>query len=79
MDSIGKNLKECRKKKGIKRTDFAKNIGITYSAACKYESDLRMPSVEVLVKMADLLEVSTDQLLGRKMDQGSHSSWIESI
>ena len=65
MVLIGKHLREYRKKKGIKRTDFAKNIGITYSTACKYESNLRNPSVEILVKMADVLEVSTDELLGR--------------
>ncbi len=71
MVLMGKHLTECRERMGIKRTVFARKIGITYSAACKYESDLRTPRVEVLVKMADFLGVTTDELLGRKSESPS--------
>ena len=65
MIMMGNRIKQLRKQKKIRRSEFAEAIGITYSAASKYETDVRNPGLETLVKMADYFDVSADFLLGR--------------
>ncbi len=66
MDHMGQCIRELRNIKVITRIEFAEAIGITYSAASKYESNARLPGLMTLVKMADYFDVSADFLLGRE-------------
>lgn len=64
--SFQENLKYYREKAGYKQAkDFAQILNISYSTYVGYESKNREPKYEMLCKIADLLEVSTDDLLGR--------------
>ena len=64
--SFQENLKYYREKAGYKQAkDFAQILNIPYSTYVGYESKNREPKYEMLCKIADLLEVSTDDLLGR--------------
>ena len=60
-----KRLSETRKKKGFTAQQMADYLCIHIRAYRKYESGDTMPNLNSLVKIADLLEVSTDYLLGR--------------
>lgn len=60
-----KRLNETRKKKGFTAQQMADYLCIHIRAYRKYESGDTMPNLNSLVKIADLLEVSTDYLLGR--------------
>jgi len=44
--------------------DLADRIGVSKSIISSYESGIRYPSYDVLVKMARIFHVSTDYLLG---------------
>lgn len=44
---------------------MAKLIGVNKSAISTYENDIRQPSFEILVRLANLYRVSTDYLLGQ--------------
>ena len=61
------NLKYYREKAGYKQAkDFYKLLGVPYSTYIGYESKGREPKYNTLCKIADLLHVSTDELLGRE-------------
>lgn len=65
--SFQENLKYYREKAGYKTAkDFADVLNIPYTSYVAYENKGREPKYEMLCKIADLLEVSTDDLLGRK-------------
>lgn len=58
-------LRELRIKKHLRQEQVAEIIGVTKSTISAYENDLRQPSFEILLKLANLYGVSTDYLLGR--------------
>lgn len=64
--SFQENLRYYREKAGYKQAkDFAEALNIPYSTYTGYEVRNREPKYETLCKIADLLKVSTDDLLGR--------------
>jgi transcriptional regulator with XRE-family HTH domain len=58
-------LRELRARRGLTQDQVAKHLGCHESAVSRWESGSRFPTGEDLVKLADLFEVSTDDLLGR--------------
>ena len=67
---INEALKVLRQNKGITQSEAAAMLEVSLSAYQKYEreKDCKMPSLDVLCRMADLYETSTDYLLGRPTD-----------
>ncbi|MDE6838489.1 MAG: helix-turn-helix domain-containing protein [Acutalibacter sp.] len=62
---FSKRLNETRKKRGITAQQMADYLRIGLRSYRNYESGDREPSLEVLIQIADKLEVSTDYLLCR--------------
>ena len=60
-----KNLKSIRQSLGMSQLDLANSLGLERSTVAKYETGDREPALETLCKIADLLQVSLDELLGR--------------
>ncbi len=58
-------LKELRKEKGLKQQDLADEISVSKSTIGMYEVGKRIPPSDVLEKIADFFEVTTDYLMGR--------------
>lgn len=58
-------LRQLRLDKRLRQEQVAELIGVTKSAISAYENDLRQPSFDVLLQLANLYRVSTDYLLGR--------------
>jgi len=69
MDSFGKKLVECRKAKGISQNELAKLINAHHSIIGKYERDEVKPSIDVVKKLADVLNTTVGYLLGETQDQ----------
>lgn len=66
MDNVlGSRLRKAREKKGYSQRDVAKWLGITGSSLSNYERGDRDPDTTILVRLADLYEVTADYLLGR--------------
>lgn len=63
-DKFNENLKIARERKGISQKDMAENIGVAKSTYSLYESGNREPNVQTIKKIADILNVSADELLG---------------
>lgn len=62
------NLKKRRKEKGLKQRDLAKMIDVTQTQISYYESGKTQPGPLALSRIADVLETSTDYLIGRIND-----------
>ncbi len=64
-------LKNLRKSKGLNQVQLAQKLAVTSQSVSNWENDNIMPSVEMLEKIADYFNVSTDYLLGRigKVDE----------
>lgn len=63
--SFEERLVELRKIKDVTQEDVAYFIGVTRPAYTAYESGRRQPDYEILQKLADYFNVTTDYLLGR--------------
>lgn len=63
--SIGRNIAELRKAKGVKQDELARFVGITAQAVSKWENG-GVPDTELLPKIADFFNVSIDELFGRQ-------------
>ena len=59
------NFKQLREDNGITQKEFADKFGLTLRAWQSYEQGVSEPKYEVLCKIADEFNVSTDYLLGR--------------
>ncbi|MBE7006477.1 MAG: helix-turn-helix transcriptional regulator [Ruminococcaceae bacterium] len=62
---LAKRLRECRKAKGLTQMQAATLCDITEKAYQNYELMTREPRIEILVRIADLFDVSLDYLTGR--------------
>ena len=58
------NLKFAREQKGLSQKDVAEKIGVAKSTYSLYESGNREPNVQTIKKIANVLDVSADELLG---------------
>jgi repressor LexA len=63
--SLGERLKKAREKRRFSQLEVAKKLGISNGTLSGYERNYRDPDTEMLQKLADFYEVTTDYLLGR--------------
>lgn len=68
-----KRLNETRKNKGFTAQQMSEKLSIGLRSYRNYESGDRFPSLDTLVKIADILDVSTDYLLCRDEFIQSHA------
>ena len=66
MDSFGKRLAKLRKEAGYSQRALAQSLGISHRRVAYYEAETNRPPSEILPNIANLLGVSTDELLGIK-------------
>lgn len=66
MVDFSQRLKQLRQDKHLTQAQVAARIGVTASMVSSYETDIRLPSFEVMVRIADLFGVTVDYLLCRE-------------
>lgn len=64
MSDFAKNLRQFRKEKGYTQIELAKLINYGYTAIANYESTRNEPSLDTLIELARILDVTTDELIG---------------
>ena len=69
MVDFSQRLKQLRKDKHLTQAQVAQRIGVTASMVSSYETDIRLPSYEVLVRIADVFGVTVDYLLCRQEER----------
>lgn len=64
---IGKQIKELRKHKGWSQQKLAEESGLSFNTITRIEQGIgNSPTLKTLIKLANVLEVSLDELVGRK-------------
>lgn len=64
--TFSENLSHLRDLKNFKQEDVAEKIGITVRCYRNYEKGIREPQMSTLVALADLYDISLDELVCRE-------------
>jgi len=65
---LSENIKRIRMQKGLSQDKLAKLANVTLTTLVKLESGSNdNPTIKTLKKIADALEISIDELIGRKI------------
>lgn len=63
MTGFAENLKKIRAQKGVSQEELSKKIEVHPVQFSRYERAQSVPSIEIVQKMADALEVTIDELV----------------
>ena len=63
--TLGNTIAQYRKSMNITQEALAQQLGVTNQAVSKWESDQCCPDVMLLPKLADIFEITLDELFGR--------------
>jgi transcriptional regulator with XRE-family HTH domain len=74
MAQLGNRILDLRKKKNWSQTDLANAVGITYAQIGRYETKGAQPSAEVLKKIANALDTTTDYLMYGDKDEKTRAA-----
>lgn len=72
--SFSERLKKARIEKGYSKSDLAKEINVHYSQIGRYEEKGAQPSADILAKLANALEVTSDFLMNGTSEDLADSS-----
>lgn len=72
-----RRLKELRNSKKLNQGEMAEILGVAAGTYRNWEQGVRHPDTNMLIKLADYFDVSTDYLLGRNLRSSSEISYIE--
>lgn len=62
--SFGKKMRECREAKSLSQSELARKLGTNHSIIGKYERDEVKPTIDVVKKIAGILDTTVGYLLG---------------
>lgn len=64
--TLGNRIGQYRRKLGLTQEALAKRLDVTNQAVSKWESDQCCPDIALLPKIADIFEITLDELFGRE-------------
>lgn len=65
-ETFGQRFSRFRKAKGFTQDDIANKVNVSSQAVSKWENDINMPDVGILLSLGEILGVTTDELLGKE-------------
>lgn len=63
IEKLADNLRDARSAKGMTQQQLAQQIGVTPTCISMYENAKRMPNLEMISMMSNVLDVSLDDLI----------------
>ena len=63
-DNLGKKIRESRQKAGLTQEKLADKLGVSPQAVSKWENGSNMPDIILLPALADVFDITVDELLG---------------
>lgn len=69
MLTIGEAIKKARLQKGYSRSILAKKANISHQNIFQWETGKTYPNIINLIPVADALNVSLDELVGRRCER----------
>ena len=76
MVDFGYRLKNLRIQYGMTQAQLADRLGLSKSVISAYENGNRLPSYDILIKIARIYNVTTDFLLGVEPQDGTDLSGL---
>lgn len=64
MDKFYMRLKELRIERGLLQCELASQLNVNQRTISNWEKSVREPNIDMIIKIAQFFEVSTDYLLG---------------
>jgi transcriptional regulator with XRE-family HTH domain len=61
--NFGEKLKSERAKKGWSQEELAEKLFVSRQSVSKWENGQNYPSIEIIIKLSDLFEITIDELL----------------
>lgn len=58
-------LKKLRKEYGLSQEELSKRVGVARSSVANYENGQNFPNMDILLKLSDVFNCTTDYLLGK--------------
>lgn len=71
QETHGQRLARIRKERGITQVELAQRLDTSQTAISDYERDVLRLNGDVIVRLADILDVSSDELLGLSQRKSS--------
>ena len=65
---FSENLKIVRKEKGFSQEQLATRLNVVRQTVSKWEKGLSVPDAELLIQLAEVLDVEVSELLGKKIE-----------
>ena len=65
---LGYRLKELRKNNNMSQDELGKLLGVSKVSVSGYEHGTRIPSMEILVMILNIFNISADYILGRELN-----------
>ena len=76
---ISENIKRARKEKGMSQEELAVRLSVVRQTVSKWESGRSVPDAEMLIRIAGILEVSAERLLGTESEDGGTKDLAEEL
>lgn len=66
--TISENIIEHRKRLGLTQSELASMLGVSFQAVSKYENGISCPDIFLLPLIAEIFDISIDELFGIKKE-----------
>jgi transcriptional regulator with XRE-family HTH domain len=68
---MGDRIREARKRAGFTQEQLAEKLDVTFNHISEIERGLKMPSMQLFIKLVQTLDVSSDYLLRDSVSTGN--------
>ena len=73
---LNETLRSIRKSKGFTQEELAARLNVVRQTVSKWEKGLSVPDADILIKIAELFEVSVSELLGANIRSGTDQNTV---
>ncbi len=74
MSTLGKKIADLRKRANYTQEELAEKVGVSSQAVSKWENDLSIPDLPVIINLADVFGVTLDELI---RDKGPQTALVD--
>ena len=80
QEEIGKFIRELRKEKNMSQTDLAEKLYLSRNAISRWENGHNLPDAHTFTLLAELFDVSTDELLlGKRINKEKRENEVSAL
>ena len=65
-ETFGQRFSRLRKKYDLTQEEVANKLNVSSQAVSKWENDISMPDISLLIEIAELFNITVDELLGKE-------------